>query len=150
MSFLFFFYSFIYKLIRLIRGLEKFPSGVHKTTVFNYVSPRNIVHFNKRNIHMMVDEIKKKNSKPLKKFTFAGLRGDAINFGFDVSQHFTFGFCQTAFVYHKALSRVRFRIIGWLGAGILRFSARNGNCQHEVKKQRKVRTCHFYNRPEKG
>ena len=75
------------------------------------------------------------------RFTFAVPPSDIINFRFDVSHHVTLGFRQTTVVvYHKALTCVSVSFIDWLGAGILRFAAREGNRHHEAKKQDEART----------
>ena len=68
--------------------------------------------------------------------TFSRLRCDIINFGFDVSNHLTINVRQTiVVVYHKALCRLRFRLINWLDREVLGFAARKGNHHHEAKKQ---------------
>ena len=76
------------------------------------------------------------NLGTLKEFTFDGLCRDVINFGFDVSHHFTFVVRQTTVVvYHKTLSASSSRCIGLFAARILRFPARNCNRYHKAKKE---------------
>ena len=61
--------------------------------------------------------------------TFAGLCCDGINCSFDMSQHLTLAFRQTAVVvHHKTLFWVS---SGWLDAGILRLGSGYKDGQHQ-------------------